>query len=489
MISSRYWKIWRINPAGKLGYKQVVVPLAREFVEQKLVKTQNNDRGRKSTASSFSSGLGTINPKSSLISYFRYKDPAVDLASLARAGLCLRCYVSEPILKACCKLDNLFAGDKQFSYQDLLTFVLNDDGETLVILDRDRQTQMILNKEGKARPTAYQFFTVKVLQTYDADSQSRMSLDNWAYLQTKQYPEIKKFLSEFGFKHLSDWALLNRARPKQIERLTERDRYLVEVYHSVYRRDRVRQRPGAKRCPDPSTIQLEEMLACLQAKSVSVTTTAKLLAELKQVALQLRQYDVWSNRKPLEIQDPNSGDYTIRTDLPHDTDKLDVEQQELLEFLHEQLKIALTETIEQEIRSWITKLEKSKSYAVYAKQFLPGLQLYYNEGLSLKDIAPRLGMANWDRARRILNPGELLNKVRAICVQKLLASILEKALEKGLTENPPKLEYLQSLIEQAEAFADAEIFTEAAKEIRAGKNRKMESRYSQQLCLILNKMI
>ena len=490
MISSRYWKIWRINPAGKLGYKQVVVPLAREFVEQKLVKTQNNDRGRGSTASSFSSGLGTVDPKSSLISYFRSLDSEVDLASLARAGLCLRCYVSEPILKACCKLDNLFAGDKQFSYQDLLTFVLNDDGETLVILDRDRQTQMVLNKEGKAKPTAYQFFTVKVLQTYDADSQSRMSLDNWAYLQTKQHPEIKNFLSEFGFKHLSDWALLNRARPKQIERLTERDRYLVEVYHSVYRRDRVRQRPGAKRCPDPSTVQLEEMLAYLQGKNVTVSTTAKLLAELKQVALQLRQYDVWSNRKPLEIQDPNTGDYTIRTDLPNEsTDQLDVEQQELLKFLHEQLTIALTKTIEQEIRSWITKLEKSKSYAVYAKQFLPGLQLYYNEGLSLRDIAPRLGMANWDRARRILNPGELLNKVRAICVQKLLTSILEKAREKGLTENPPKLEYLQSLIEQAEAFADAEIFTEAAKEIRAGKNRKMESRYSQQLCLILNKMI
>ena len=469
-VSQRYWKIWRINPAGsRLGYKQVVAPLAREFVEQKLVKTQNNDL------------------KSNLISYFHHKDPAVDLASLAQAGLCLRCYVSEPILKACCKLDSLFAGDKQFSYQDLLTFVLNDDGETLVILSRDRKTQMILDKKGKVKPTAYQFFTVKVLQTYDADSLSRMSLDNWAYLQTKQHPEIKKFLSEFGFRHLSDWALLNRARPKQIERLAERDRHLVEVYHLVYRRDRVRQRkPAAKRCPDPSTVQLEEMLACLQAR-VAIKTTAKLLKELKQVALQLRQYDVWSNRESLEIQDPNTGDYTTRTDLPNEsTDKSDVEQQELVEFIHEQLTIALTQTIEQEVRGWITKLEKSKTYATYAQQFIPGLQLYYGRGLSLKDIAPKLGMANWDRARRILNPGELLNKVRVVCVQKLLVSILEKARSKGLIENPPKLEYLQSVTEQIEAFADAEIFVEAAKEIKAGKNRKMESVYSQQLCLILN---
>ena len=470
-VSSRYWKIWRINPAKESRYNKVIVPLAREFVEQKI-KAWNNDKDL----------------KSNLISYFNLKDPAVDQSSRARAGLCLRCYVSEPILKACFKLDNLFAGDKQFSYRDLLVFALNDDGETLVILDRDRKTQLTLNQEGKAKPTAYQFFTVKILQTYDADSQSRMSLDNWAYLQTKQHPEIKKFLSEFGFRHLSDWALLNRVRPKQIERLLMRDRQIVEVYHSVYRRDRVRQRkPGAKRCPDPSSVQLEEMLACLQTKNVAVETTAKLLRELKQVALQLRQYDVWSNREPLEIQDPNTGDYTTRTDLPNEsTDKLDVEQQELLEFLHEQLTIALTQGIKQEIRGWITKLEKSKTYGTYARQFIPGLQLYYDEGLSLRDIAPKLGMANWDRARRILNPGELLNKVRAVCVQKVLASVLEKAREKGLTENPPKIEYLQSITEQVEAFVDAEIFTEAAKEIRAGRNRKMESRYSQQLCLILN---
>ncbi len=73
-------------------------------------------------------------------------------------------------------------------------------------------------------PTNFLLFTVKVLQTFKSDSATRMSLDNWTYLQTKQNPEIKEFLSEHGFKHLSDWALLNRTRPKQLERLSERDR-------------------------------------------------------------------------------------------------------------------------------------------------------------------------------------------------------------------------------------------------------------------------
>ena len=470
-VSSRYWKIWRINPAGdKVGYKQVLAPLAKEFVHKQLIKSQNNDL------------------QSDLMSYFYANKNEVDNRNIAEAGLCLRCYVSKPILKACRKLGNLFGVEKYFSYQDLLTFVLNDDGKTLVILDSDRKTQLILDDKGEANTTAYQFFTVKVLQTFNVDSQARMSLDNWAYLQTKQNPEIKKFLSEFGFQHLSDWAILNRARPRQIESLLKRDRNLVEVYHTVYRRDRVRQgKLGAKRCPDPNTVQLQEMLAGLQARNVTITSTNELLKELKQVAVQLRQYDVWSNREPLEILDPDTGNYINRGDLSYESiDESDVEEQEFLLFLQEQLRITLIESIQEEIGSCIAKLEKSKAYAPFAPQFIPGLQLYYNQGLSLKDIAPRLGMKNWDRARRILNPGELLNNVRFSCLQQLLKSILQKAEEKGLIEIPPQPEYLQSLAEQIAAFADAEIFQAAGEEIRAGKNRKMESLYAQQLCLILH---
>ena len=70
--------------------------------------------------------------------------------------------------------------------------------------------------------------------------------------------------------------------------------------------------------------------------------------------------DVWSNREPLEIRDPDSGNYTTRMDLPYESiDELDVEQQELVEFLHQQLRIALTQTIQQEIRSRITRIRNS----------------------------------------------------------------------------------------------------------------------------------
>jgi hypothetical protein len=92
-------------------------------------------------------------------------------------------------------------------------------------------------------------------------------------------------------------------------------------------------------------------------------------------------------------------------------------------------------------------------------------------------------MTSWDQARRVLNPGDLLDKVRELTVQQVLDRTLEKAKDKGLSQIPPEPDYLKTLLEQIEAFADAEIFQEAAEEIRAGKNRSMNSLYAQQLRL------
>ena len=283
--------------------------------------------------------------------------------------------------------------------------------------------------------------------------------------------------------------MMNRARPKQLERLSVRDRHLVEVFHAVYRRDRLQQQSkGARKCPDPSTVQLQEMLTRLQETNITINSTVVLMQELKQVAILFRQYDIWSYREPLEIQDPDTGSYTIRTDLPNDSlNELDVEQREFLESLHTLLSLALTKAIKQEIGDRITWLQRSRKYATFAQKLIPGLQLYYSQGMSLKDIAPNLGMTSWDQARRVLNPAELLSKVRTLTVQQLLDSILKKAEEMGLTKLPPEPNYLKTLAEQIEAFADTEIFQQAAEEIRAGKNRSMNSVYAQRLRNINNK--
>ena len=468
-VLSRYWKICRISLIReKAGYEHSLVAAAQEFIRQ-TVSDRNADI------------------QATLHAYFQNQNSTVDPNLRAIAGLCLRCYVSYPILKACQKLDSLFAGDKSFTYRDLLRFVLNDDGKTRIVLNSDGKTQLVLNDNNQTKATAYQFFSVKILQSYDYNSPGRMSLDNWAFLQTKQNTELKNFLSEFGFKALSDWALLNRTRSKQLERLLMRDRHLVEAFHAVYRQDRRKQKlKGAKKCPEPTEAQLQQMLDRLQKKKVVINTTADVLKALKQVAIQLRQYDLWSYREPLEVQEPDSGDYVVRSDLPYDSvSETDVEQQDLLQFLHQQFQLALVNGLQQEIKANIAKLQKSKRYAPLAPQFTVGLQLYYAQGKSLKEIAPQLGMSSWDQARRVLNPGGLLSKVRTSCIQKLLDSILKMASEKGLTEIPPELEYLKALSEQIEAFVDREVFQEAAAEIKSGKNRSLDSLYAQQLLSIL----
>jgi hypothetical protein len=164
-----------------------------------------------------------------------------------------------------------------------------------------------------------------------------------------------------------------------------------------------------------------------------------------------------------------------------------LEGRELLIFLQESLKIALDDAIAQEIKTHLNKLTKSRNYAVLAQQFIPGLQLYYAQGMSLAEITPQLGMSSWDQTRRILNPGELLQKIRLLTVQQLLDKILEKAKEMGLTKIPPAPDYLKTVSEQIEAFADEEIFQEAATEIRAGKNRSLDSSYAQKLRSYLEK--
>jgi hypothetical protein len=463
---SRYWKICQISlTQERTGYETRSLPLAQAFLQSQL-----------SDSAPAQASLQTI-----LLSHFQTQHPAIAPAQRAQAGLCLRCNVSYPLLKACQKIDNLYSGDKQFTYHDLLPFVLNDDGKDLIIIDSDGKTQLKLEHDSTLRPTPFKPFTVEVLRTFKADSPASMSLENWAFLKAKQCPELKYFLSEFGFQHLSDWALLNRARAKQLEPLSERDRLLVEAFHAVYRRDR-RQKQQIGKCADPNRDQLTEMRLELEKHGMATQSPGDVLKALKQVAQQLRQADIWSYRTPLEVQNIENGHYELRHDLPTQAfDALEMEQQEFLEFLRQQLQIALADAIEQGIAAHLQQLENSRKYAAFASSFIAGLQRYYCQGMSLREIAPQLGMSSWDQARRVLNPGELLSKIRSLTLQQLFDQTLKKAQAQGLVSASPEPSYLKALAEQIEAFTDTEIFAEAATEIKAGKSRLMKSEYAQQL--------
>jgi hypothetical protein len=459
--SSRYWNMWRIDPTSTSdGHQSALVTPAQDFFAKTF-------------------GSQNIDYQTDLIP--RFQRSSLDAIIRAQAGLCLRCYVSQPILNACRKISSLFGSQQQFTYRDLLPFVLNDDGKTFVLIDEDGKTQLVLDKNDQIRTATYKFFSIEVLQTFKPDTSNSMSLDNWVYLQTKQNNDIKNFLAEFGFKNLSDWALLNRVRQTQLDRLSERDRHIIIAFHNVYRRDRRQHHQNATKCAVPSIDQLHEMLGQLQKYNIVIDDPDRLLITITQIASQLRQYDLWNNREPLEIYNSDDATYTLRNDLSYESnDPLKLEQQELLAFFTEQLNTALLQAIETGITDRLTALKNGR-YAPFAEQFIPGMQQYYVQGLSLKEIAPQLGMTNWDRARRILNPGELLNTVRTLTLQQVLERLLDKLNRMEITPIPPDPDYLKTLMEQIEAFADAEIFRAAAEEIRVGKNRSMQSAYAHSL--------
>ncbi|MEM1393744.1 MAG: hypothetical protein AAGG00_10740 [Cyanobacteria bacterium P01_H01_bin.150] len=469
---NRYWNIWRIDPAAEsVGYKQVPLTIAQEFVNNQLPDIKENAL------------------QNTLLSAFNGEMPDLDIISRASAGLCLRCYISEAILKECKKIDYSYSGQKQFSYRELLPFVLNDDGEKLIILDRDSEMQLMVDDNNQITNSEYNYFSLRVLETYNADLQSRMSLDNWACLQTRQNHELRQYLSEFGLRQLSDWAILNKATAEQLERLSTSQRYIVEAYHAVYRRDRQQTRNiRSRRCPDPNFAQLKEMLVYLLSRQVSVSTTELLVEELRQIALQFRRYDIWGSREYLEIYNAQSDTLIARRDLFTDSfDETDIEQQELIHFLRENLSSTLATAVFQEIQAKIQELQNSPRYEPFAQRYLQGLELYYCQIMSLREIFPILEMSSWNQARRILNPGELLSQVRARTIELMLESILSLAAERGLTTIPPTANYFKNLIQQVESYIDGEIFKEATEELRTGKNRTMDSVYAEAIRCYIQK--
>ena len=477
---SKYWKLWKIDPSdASVGYKSLTSGMAQEFLLQEFGQLDDLEVEK----------LKPDRIQASLLSSFYFDKSDLNLAKRARAGLCLRCYVSYPILNACKKLASLFNSGYLFTYRDLLPYVLNDDGRTLIILDERARTQLVLDGQEQVQPSSYPLFTVEILRTYNPRMKSPMSLENWAYWQTKRQPQVKNFLAEFGFKHLSDWALLNRIKVRQLEALLPRERCLVNAYHAVYRRDRIQQpHQKAKKCPKPSETQLKEMLGILKEQEIRLQNPQQLLEQLQQIANSLRQYEVWSHRgtpltQSLDIFDPIQGDSVTQeiSDPKSNVDLELLERQEFLAFLQEQFDQVLQQAIATGIEQRLVMLRNSNHYRKFVARFIPGLQYYYFQSLSLKQIAPLLDMSSRDQTRRILNPGELVNSVRTHAVQSLLNIVLIKAKALGLTEIPPRPDYLRNLIEQVEAFVDEVTFTKAAAEIQRGTDRSLSSIYAQHL--------
>ena len=396
-----------------------------------------------------------------------------NLTEKGKAGLCLRCYISEYIVSACKKRASLFSGSQGVTYQSLLAFVLDDEGQYLIIIDTDGK-QKIVDTEGKKQSEIIEnsIFTVEILKSYKHSLERKRSLKNWTYLKTQQNKQIVEFLSEFGFINSTDWGLLTRIKKYQLQELTKQEQLIIEVYGQVYKRDRKGKR---SKCQPPSDEQLQEMIGKLNIDTVKKPDI--LLNQLKNIAQKYRKFSVSLDRSFLDQEaDINSLEIPYY-DVPIEEKFKEKEGLYLSETINNNLVNILQSNVNELVENRINKLKKSKSYSPYAAQYINFLKAFYQEGKSQNQIAKEIGIRQ-EKLNRILSFKQLFQQVRQKTVEDLLNLILESLKEKNIISEAINNDYLINLTENIEQFVDQKIFIEAKAEMMNSKNRTMNSFYA-----------
>lgn len=487
----QYWKIYRLPSLGNSpnashkGYDYWhSVPAECAF---KSLLSNHNSLRQGVTA-------GDKHIQQTLLELFLEK--SVSNEDQASAGLCLRCYISSSILYSCQKLASACAGSSNYIqlFQDLLVAALDDDGETLFILDNSKKPLPLKLLSTPELPF-HSFISLDILRGYNHCKPGRKSLKNWAYYTMPRNQIIKKILNQHGINRVSDWAQMNRAKPAQLELLSPRERQHVTVFHRVYRRDRIRQSQQTSqispKCLPPTLEQLKEMMLLLKKSNLKTSTPKNHLEELQQIAKKLQDLELSRvqgrpNIEPIELPDPETGEATRDICSSVVNDPVAQEYEEILTFLRQQQFYALQYGIQQGIDDRLTKLNTGKQKK-YTSKLLLGLRLIYCEGKSLRDIWEYLDFPNYTAASRVLSLKELIHQVRFRMSEKLLDIILVRSHEMGLTSIPPKPDYLSNLVKNIELLCDEEFFDFAFQELKNPKKGK-DSVYAKELYNYLKKI-
>ncbi|MBV6625920.1 MAG: hypothetical protein KI793_23810 [Rivularia sp. (in: Bacteria)] len=487
--TSRYWTINIIaNPFDKDGkatscHREKQSTLATEFFENEFPQLSSQKSLSKGENQYLQVHLWKI-----------FHDSTVDNKKRAKAGLCLRCYLSHSIIKGC----QILAGRSSSNYtlfSELLSYVLNDDGSTLIVLDNNNKTQLILNENCHTQPIPKEgnFFSVDVLRTYNPNlfnSNNSESLDNWCIRCTRQNTDLQTHLLEIGVWIPSDWSLLCREIPQSLDtHFTNNQCQLIEVFHAVYRRDRQKFRQRG-RCSEPTYPQLEEMLCLLGNKNIILSSAHELIQHFQEIAEILRQ-DTYSTKIGSPKADSIDNYFTNNSDsfskpnlscINQNTNSEDIEEIELRELLNQLPNQVLFNAISEIIPQRVKFLSKKKNYSAYAAKFIQGLQLYYqkNKPLSLKEIAA-LWEINWAKARRIFQLSEFIENVQSFSERSFIEQIKERASIFCTSELSCNPNNLRNIAQEVRNFLYEIAFKEAYAEITASRSVYKNSLFAQVL--------
>ena len=204
-MQENYWTIICLKLTDYQPYQSKVLPLAKDWLLQRFYHKKE----------SLVTELLTV-----------FNSDKEDFFDQAQAILCLRCYVSHYILEACKILKKRYP---KISFRGLLSRVLDDDGQRLIIFNKNKKS-LEIDQNGNFKDQLYLFFTIKVIQTYDFYKQDSLSLKNWTISMTKRSECVKYFLLEYGIEIRSDWGILNRASSSQISQLYLGAQKIMKAY-------------------------------------------------------------------------------------------------------------------------------------------------------------------------------------------------------------------------------------------------------------------
>jgi hypothetical protein len=319
----------------------------------------------------------------------------------------------------------------------------------------------------------------------------------------RSHPELTKFLLEKDIYLISDWAILNDTKPRQLQRILldfhqltqstlDEAMVLLQAYHNVYRLERLSQRKsgGKGKCQPPSASQLEKIA---QLAKLSLTE-AEILTELEGLAEFLRQYRIaikskktmqvsWDNGDSQNTQGSqyNPIQYQVEQKQVRDGEDLaELAQQEFLSLYRQQFWQSLETAISEVISRWQSKQKEAKK-----SQFITALKAYHCQGFSMTEIASLIGFKKQYQVTRLLT----LNDFRSDIQQEMLGILTKQIL--SLAEaynNPNQLLQRQQQIAIALEEQVANVIQEAKNEDRTNRKQPFKNILAQYICHYLDQL-
>jgi len=387
------------------------------------------------------------------------------------AQLCLKCFMSQQIDAVCRGLASRFGAEHGFTSNDLLPFVLDEE----------------IGKPRRHSPT-YQSFLDEILHSFDPE---QSSLATWTSRRVKHHKPLNQFLLEHGIYLVSDWAILNDTKPKQLHRIftefhhltpseIQRAQQLLDAYHAVYRSQRLKQRlAGVKgKCHPPTPEQLQQMAQRLSPP----LRPEPLLRQLQLIASRLREYRIYVRGGTLKSE---SLDATPNEplDIPYSQPTPD-EQSEFLTAYRQQFIKGLDTAIAQITGDRTRKLQRRDSQK--AQQFLTALHLFHCQGQSMSDIARNFNYKGQFQISRLLK----LKVLRADIQRELLVYLSDRILEKAQRyTDVQRLQTVHHQIQEAIAEQVTKVIEDAATEASTAtheRHQKTPSLFAKRLCHYLD---